>query len=50
MEVQNCLRGDGEEIRIFLHLIKNIVVKGWLDDTESNAESDRGVEGLAQGG
>ena len=32
MEVEHCVRGDGEEIRNFLHRIKKIVDKGWPDD------------------
>ena len=32
MEVEHCIRGDGEEIRNFLHRIKRTVDKGWTDD------------------
>ena len=32
MEVEHCIRGDGEEIRNFLHRIKRTVDKGWHDD------------------
>ena len=32
MEVKHCIRGDGEEIRNFLHRIKQTVDKGWPDD------------------
>ena len=32
MEVEHCIRGDGEEIRNFLHRIKRAVDKGWPDD------------------
>ena len=49
MEVEHCVRGDGKEIRNFLHRLKKIVDKGWPDDMEGIAESDREVEGLAEG-
>ena len=29
MEFEHCIRGDGEEIRNFLHRKKKTVVKGW---------------------
>ena len=32
LEVENCIKGDGEEIRIFLHCIKRTADKGWPDD------------------
>ena len=32
MEVEHCIRGDGEEIRNFSHRIKRTVDKGWPDD------------------
>ena len=32
MEVEHCIRGDGEEIRNFLHRIKRTFDKGWPDD------------------
>ena len=32
MEVEHCIRGDGEEIRNFLNRIKRTVDKGWPDD------------------
>ena len=49
MEVEHCVRSDGEEIRNFLHRIKKIVEKGWPDDMESIAETDRAAERQAQG-
>ena len=49
MEVEQCVRGDGEEIRNFLHRIEMIVDKRWPDDMESIAEGDRAAERLAQG-
>ena len=49
MEVEHCVRGDVEEIKIFLHRIKKIVDKGWLDDMEGLAEVDRAAERQARG-
>ena len=49
MEVEHCVRGDGEEIRKFLHRIKKIVDKGWLDDMGGIVEADRTAERQAQG-
>ena len=49
MKVEYCVRGDGEEIRIFLHRIKKIVDKGWPDDMEGISECDRAAERQAQG-
>ena len=49
MEVEHCIRGDGEEIRNFLHRIKRTVDKGWPDDMEGIAAADHGVERAAQG-
>ena len=49
MEVENCVRGDGEEVRSFLDRIKKIVVKGWPDDLKGIAEGDRAAERQAQG-
>ena len=49
MELKNCVRGDGEEIRNFLHRINKNVDKGWPDDLEGIAEGDRAAERLAQG-
>ena len=49
MGVENCVRGDGEEIRIFSHRIKKIVIKGWPDEMEDIAEADRAAERQAQG-
>ena len=48
MEVEHCVRGDGEEIRNFLHRIKKIVDKGWPDDMEGIVEADRAAERQAQ--
>ena len=49
MEVEHCVRGDGEVIRTFLHRIKKIVDKGWPGDMEGFAEGDKAVERQAQG-
>ena len=49
MEVEHCVRGDGEEIRDFLHRIKKIVDEGWPDDMEGIVEADRAAERQAQG-
>ena len=48
MEVEHCVRGDGEEIRNFLRRIKKIVDKRWPDDMEGIAEADRASERQAQ--
>ena len=49
MEVEHCIRGDGEEIRNFLHRIKRTVDKGWPDDMEGIAPADHGAERADQG-
>ena len=49
MEVEHCVRGDGEEIRNFLHRITKIVDKGWPDDMECIVEADRAAERQAEG-
>ena len=49
MEVEHCIRGDGEEIRNFLHRIKRTVDKGWPDDMEGINPADHGAERTAQG-
>ena len=49
MEVEHCVRGDGEEIRKLLHRIKKIVDKRWPDDMGGIAEADRAAECQAQG-
>ena len=48
MEMEHCIRGDGEEIRNFLHRIKRTVDKWWLDDMEGISPSDHGAERTAQ--
>ena len=49
MEVEHCVRGDGEDIRNFQHVMKKIVDKGWPDDMEGIVEADRAAERQAQG-
>ena len=44
MEVEHCVRVDGEDIRNFLHRIMKIVDKGWPDDMVGMAEADRAAE------
>ena len=41
MEVEHCIRADGEEIRNFLHQIKKTVDKGWPDDMVGIALGDQ---------
>ena len=48
MEVELCIRGNGEEIRIFLHRIKTTVDKGWPDDMVEVAAADQDAECAAQ--
>ena len=44
MEVEHCIRGDGEETRNFLHHIKRTVDKGRPGDMEGMAPADHGTE------
>ena len=44
MEVEHCVRGDGQKIRNFLHRIKKIVEKRWPVDMEGIADGDRPTE------
>ena len=48
MEVEHCIRADGEEIRNFLHRIKKTVDKGWPDDMVGIAPGDQNAERNAQ--
>ena len=48
MEVEHCIRADGEEIRNFLHRIKKTVDKGWPDDMVGSAPGDQNAERTAQ--
>ena len=48
MEVEHCIRADGEEIRNFLHRIKKTVDKGWPDDMAGVLAADQPAERTAQ--
>ena len=48
MEVEHCIRGDGEEIRNFLHRIKRTVDKGWPDDLNGIGAAQQNAERAAQ--
>ena len=47
MEVEPCIRGDGEEIRNFLHRIKRTVDKGWPDDLNGIEAVNHAAESTA---
>ena len=49
MEVEHCIRGDGEEIRNFVHRIKRTVDKGWPDDLNGIEVAQYAAERTAQG-
>ena len=49
MEVESYIRGDGEEIRNFLHRIKRTVDKGWPDDMNGIEAAQQNAERAAQG-
>ena len=48
LEVEHCVRRDGEEIRNFFHRIKKIVDKGWPDDMNGIARAQQNAERDAQ--
>ena len=48
MEVEHCIRADGEEIRNFLHRIKKTMDKGWPDDMAGVVAADQAAEPTAQ--
>ena len=48
MEVEHCIRDDGEEIWNFLHRIKKTVDKGWPDDMAGVLAADQAAERTAQ--
>ena len=50
MEVEHCIRDDGEEIRQLLHRIKRTVDKGWPDDLNGIEAANDAAERTAQGG
>ena len=47
MEVEHCIRTDGEEIRDFFHRIKT-VDKGWPDDMAGVVAAEQAAERTAQ--
>ena len=49
MEVEHCIRGDGEEIGKFLHRIKRTVDRGWPDDLNGIEAAHHAAERDAQG-
>ena len=48
MEVEHCLRADGEEIRNFLHRLMKTVDKGWPDDMDGVVAAEQAAERTAQ--
>ena len=48
MEVEHCIRADGEEFRNFLHRIKKTVDKGWPDDKVEVVAAEQAAERTAQ--
>ena len=48
MEVEHCIRGDGEAIRNLLHRIKRTVNKGWPYDMNGIEPAQQKVERAAQ--
>ena len=48
MEVEHCIRADGEEIRNLLHRIKKTMDKGWLDDMSGVVAAEQAAERTAQ--
>ena len=49
MEVEVCIRGDGEELRNFLHRMERTVDKGWPDDLNGIEVAHHAAERAAQG-
>ena len=48
MEVEHCIRADGEVIPNFLNRIKKTVDKGWPEDMVGIAAADQNAERAAQ--
>ena len=48
MEIEHCIRADGEKLRNFLHRIKKTVDKGWPDDKVGITLGDQNAERTAQ--
>ena len=49
MEVEHCIRGNGEENRNFLHRIKRTVEEGWPNDLNGIEATHHNAEREAQG-
>ena len=49
MEAEPCIRGDGEEIRNFLHRIKRTADKAWPNDVKGITAAQQNAERAAQG-
>ena len=49
MEVEPCIRGDGEEIRNFLNRITRTVDKGWPDDLNGIEAAQQNAQQEVQG-
>ena len=49
MELELCIRGNGEEIRYFLHRIKQTVDRDWPDDMNGIEAAQQNEEREAQG-
>ena len=49
IEVEHCIRRDGEEIRNFSHRIKRTVDRGWPDDLNGIGAAHHNAEREAQG-
>ena len=48
MEVEHCIRADGEEIRNFFHRIKKTVEKGWPNDMAGVVAAEQATERTTQ--
>ena len=48
LEVEHCIRADGEKIRNFFHRIRKTVDKGWPDNMVGIALGDQNAERTAQ--
>ena len=48
MEVEHCIRANGEEIQNFLHRIKKTVDRGWPDDMVGVSSADQDCERVTQ--
>ena len=48
IKVERCITGDGEELRNFLHRIKSMVDKGWLNHVNGIEAAQQNAERVAQ--